>query len=113
MNEWSFKRIILFFILYLIIAFTFPYPSENALLIFLSAWIVFLLPIFIVHCVDVLFYGKDWNIFKTEPSKVSAEEVRKIFSDVKIMKDEGMIPKGLKTMKEVQDYLETSYNEEE
>ena len=87
----------------------YPFTDNELLSVLLLVCVVFLLPIFIMHCMDVLFYGEDWNIFKTESSNVDPDlflkEARKVFKDIKKLQDEGVLPKGLKTMGEVQDYL--------
>jgi len=103
-------RIILFVILYGLIAFLFPYPWENAILLFLSAWLVFLLPIFIIHCVDVLFYGKHWNIFKNDDVTLSNEEkirlVREIVSELNRLRADGTLPEEIKTIGQYEEYLD-------
>tara|TARA_B100000315_G_C14392740_1_gene502788 strand:+ start:363 stop:872 length:510 start_codon:yes stop_codon:yes gene_type:complete len=102
-------RFILFVILYGLIAFLFPYPWENAILLFLSAWLVFLLPIFIIHCVDVLFYDEDW-IFKKDDVTLSNEDkirlVRETVSEFNRLKANGTLPEEIKTIGQYREYLD-------
>jgi hypothetical protein len=115
-NEMNFKRFILFLIWIMGVSYLimfkydiYPFADNELLNVLLHVCVVFLLPLFIMHCIDVLFYGEDWNIFKTESSNVDPDlflkEARKVFKDIKKLQDEGVLPKGLKTMGEVQDYL--------